>query len=240
MTILPAAGIKICALFLNDKVRGFLTAKLHNLYLRPMTPILEIISQQQLPGWLLLKNATLGRAEGFGQRVSGFDAYWWEDSFEKISQHLPVPVLLETREARELATWRFSEDEINAGRFTFDTLPNALLNEGNDKEEFGSSWTIFWVVPPDKDRIIALVCDALSALAGDGKILDIHISQVWKSRVNRLFVAHRDDLDSFQLMEIHEAVENELVVAVNALENAPEEAAWDILNDDFPWEEDFD
>jgi hypothetical protein len=226
-------------IFLNDKMKGFLRAKLHNLYLRPMTPILEIISKQQLPGWLLLKNATLSRAEGFGQRIGGFEEYFWENSWEKISQHLPQPVLLANREARELAAWRFSEEEIQAGRFTFDTLPNALLNEGNDKDVFGSSWTIFWVVPPDKDRIIALVCEALTTLSGDSKILDIHIDEVWKTRVNRLFVAHRDDLDSLQLMEIHEAVENELVDAVNAMENAPEEAAWEILNDDFPWDEDF-
>ncbi|MEZ5172385.1 MAG: hypothetical protein R2850_02440 [Bacteroidia bacterium] len=53
-----------------------------------MTPVLEIISQKELPGWLLLKNAGIGRAEGMGQRISGFDAHFWETSFGSVLAHI--------------------------------------------------------------------------------------------------------------------------------------------------------
>jgi hypothetical protein len=202
-----------------------------------MTPVLEIISKQQLPGWLLLKNASLSRAESFGQRISNFDAHHWASSWEDVSANLPVPILQNNREARELASWRFSDEQIAQGDFTFDTLPEALLNEGNDREVFGESYTIFWVVPANAEQIISLVCDALNSLAGEGKILDIHLAEVWKTRVSRMFVAHNDDLDSFALMEIHQAVDEGLIDAVNALPNAPDEGAWEILNDDFPWDD---
>ncbi|MCB0819536.1 MAG: hypothetical protein KDC13_02850 [Bacteroidetes bacterium] len=205
-----------------------------------MTPVLEIISQKELPGWLLLKNAGIGRAEGMGQRISGFDAHFWETSFEAILAHIPKPVLLNNKEARELASWRFSDEEIAEGRFSFDTQPNALMNEGNDKDVFGESWSVFWAVPADKDLIIKYVCDALVELAGDGKINESHIEQVWNSRVSRMFIAHNDDLDGFALMEIHQAVDEELIEAVNQLPCAPDESAWEVLEDDFPWDDEDD
>ncbi len=201
-----------------------------------MTPILELLADKELPGWLLIKNAMISENGGEGHRITSYDEHFWSLSYEEVKAKIPVPKLLDTREAKELVSYRFSEDDISAKNFAFDDLPNSLMNEGNDKEIFGESWTLFWVVPPDKDRVIEIIVNHFKGITAD-KISSDHIKSVWESMVDRMFFRHKDDLSVLDLLELHQGVNEELISAINALEIAPDEESWDILNEDVFWDD---
>ncbi|MEX1189186.1 MAG: hypothetical protein WED33_08005 [Bacteroidia bacterium] len=201
-----------------------------------MTPILELLADKELPGWLLIKNARISEGNGDGHRITAYDEHIWSTSYEEIKAQIPKPVLLGVREARELALYRFSEEDLATSNYAYDDFPNSLMNEGSDREIFGESWTLFWVVPPDKDEVIKLVCDHLKSVAKD-KITPEQISECWESRVERLFVRHKNDLGVLELLELHEAINEELIPAINSLECAPDEDSWDVLNEDVFWDD---
>jgi hypothetical protein len=202
-----------------------------------MTPILELLADKELPGWLLIKNASISENAGEGHRITSYDEHHWSTSYNEIKALIPTPELINTREAKELISYRYSEEEIANKNFAFDDLPNSLMNEGNDQEIFGESWTLFWVVPPDKDRVIEIVVNHFKSLASE-KISSEQIKAVWESMVDRLFFRHKDDLSVLDLLELHQGVNEELIPAINVLENAPDEESWDVLNEDVFWDDD--
>jgi len=201
-----------------------------------MTPLFEVLADKPIPGWILIKNAVIAGNDGSGHRIASFDEHYYSTSFEELKEKMPKAVLQNTREAKEYASYRFSEAEIKAGDYHFNDLPISLMNEGSDRELFGESWTLFWIVPPNKDEVIKLVCDYLSENS-DGKISADSILTCWNERVNRLFFRHNEQLDMTELMHLYQDLHDELIPAVNALECAPDEESWEILNEDVFWDD---
>lgn len=202
-----------------------------------MTPILELLADKELPGWLLIKNAIISQGDGMGHRITSFESHFWSNDYEEISSMIPKPKLLNTREAKELASYRYTDEEIAEEQFAFDDLPNSLMNEGSDMDLFGESWTLFWVVPPDHQEVINIVSSHLKAGAQE-KITSEQISACWKSMIDRMFFRHADDLSTLDLLELHQQVNDELIPAINALDVAPDEEAWEVLNEDVFWDDD--
>lgn len=202
-----------------------------------MTPLFEVLADKPIPGWILIKNAIIAGDDGSGHRISSFDEHHYSTSFDELIAKMPKAILQDTREAKEYASYRFSEAEIKAGEYQFNSLPIALMNEGSDKELFGESWTLFWVVPPSKDEVIELVCAYLRENAEEKISADL-IHTCWDERVNRLFFRHNEELDMMELMHLYQDLHDELIPAVNALECAPDEENWEILNEDVFWDDD--
>jgi hypothetical protein len=202
-----------------------------------MTPLFEVLADKQLPGWLLVKNAVISGDDGSGHRIASFDEHYFSDSFDELKAKMPKARLADTREAREYASYRYDEAAIKAGSFEFNDLPISLMNEGSDRELFGESWTMFWVVPPNKDEVIKLITDYLTANA-DGKISSDLIHTCWNERLNRLFFRHNEELEMEELMYLYQDLHEEVIPAINALECAPDEESWEILNEDVFWDDD--
>jgi hypothetical protein len=200
-----------------------------------MTPILEFLQEKQLPGWLLVHNANLV-TEAAGLRIASFDEAFWSDSFDELGAKIPKAHLKNSKEAKELAGYRFSEEELKQGDFSFDTMPAALMNEGNDKDLFGESWTMFWVAPAEAETTIALISHALESGA-TGKISPEQIKQCWIERVDRIFFRQPEDMEVMDLLQLHEDFNEGLIPAINALDCAPDEESWEILNEDVFWDD---
>lgn len=202
-----------------------------------MTPFLEFLSDKPAPGFALLKNARISYTGGEGYRVSGFEEAWWSGSYVELRAMLPRPVLLSTREARELASWKYSEAELQAADFQFDDQPMSLASESSDMELFGESWVIFWVVPPDKEHVINILINTLQQEA-KGEISGEQLKETWDTYVNRIFFQHEGEQSLLDLTLLLEEIHTDLVGRINALPEAPAEESWEALNDfSFPDEE---
>jgi hypothetical protein len=195
-----------------------------------MTEFQQFLKEYNPPGFVLLKNAQTKFVAQMGFQVSTFEDAKWSDSFDLLWQSIPTPKLLQTKEAKELAIWRFSEDEINDAHFTFDTLPESLVSEAADLKIFGESYTIFWIAEPDEEWVISAVLRQFQK-HGDARIDGQRIRQVWNETVNRIFFVKREESD-FDLHLLYEDMVENLIERINALPNAPLAEDWEILNED--------
>lgn len=196
-----------------------------------MTPFLNFLADKKLPGWAMLHNARLSYHPREGHRVSHFDEVFWSESIEELRAKIGTPVLLNNREAREMAMYRFGEEELKAGNFRFDDMPGALTSESSDMEIFGESWVIFWVCPPDLDFITHYLLDKLEAEAGE-RIEAQQIKEVWDDYLHRIFFFHKGEGDMVELTLLYDSVQDTLMEQINASEKAPAESAWEILDED--------
>ena len=64
------------------------------------------------------------------------------------------------------------------------------------------------------------------------------IKATWHEKLNRLFFYFTGEADTIHLAMIQEEIEEDLIEAINNLPNAPDESAWEILNEDIFWGED--
>lgn len=195
-----------------------------------MTPFLSYLADKALPGWALLRNARISFHPQEGHRVSSFDAVYWSESIAELRSKIPQPTLLQTREALEMAGFRFAEEDLAAGNFSFDDLPSSLMSESSDMEVFGESWVIFWVVAPDLDMIVDYLTDKLEREAGE-RIEAPQLRDIWDDYVNRIFFRHDGDGDLLQLTLLYDQVQEALIERINASDKAPAESAWDILDE---------
>jgi hypothetical protein len=170
-------------------------------------------------------------------RISGFDESHYADSCGALQLMIPSPKLLETREAREQASYKYSEKELKEANFVFDDLPVSLTNESSDRELFGESYTIFWVVPADKEVIMELLLADFKANP-EHQITAEQIKATWQEKLNRIFFHFTGEADTIHLAIIQEEIEEDLIEAITSLPNAPEESSWEILNEDIFWGED--
>jgi hypothetical protein len=201
------------------------------------SPFLEYLADKQIPGFALLKNVTIENVPRKGMRISGFDESHYADSYGVLQQMLPIPSLLSTREAKEQASYKYSEKELKEANFVFDDLPVSLTNESSDRELFGESYTIFWVVPAEKELILELLLADLKANS-ESQITAEQIKATWHEKLNRLFFHFSGEADTIHLAMIQEEIEEDLIEAINNLPNAPDESSWEILNEDIYWGED--
>ena len=201
------------------------------------SPFLEYLTDKQIPGFALLKNVTIENVPRKGMRISGFDESHYADSYGALHQLIPIPKLLETREAKEQASYKYSEADLRAANFVFDDLPLSLTNESSDRELFGESYTIFWVVPADKEAIMELLLADFKANP-ESQITAEQIKALWQEKLNRLFFHFSGEADTIHLALIQEELEEDVIEAINNLPNAPEESAWEVLNEDIYWGED--
>jgi hypothetical protein len=201
------------------------------------SPFLEYLSDKQIPGFALLKNIRIENVPRKGIRISGFDESHYADSYGALHQMIPIPKLLDTREAKEQASYKYSESDLRNANFVFDDLPVSLTNESSDRELFGESYTIFWVVPADKEVILELLLADFKANP-ESQITAEQIKTTWNEKLNRLFFHFTGEADTIHLAEIQEEIEEDLIEAINSLPNAPEESAWEVLNEDIFWGED--
>ena len=201
------------------------------------SPFLEYLADKQIPGFALLKNVTIENVPRKGMRISGFDESHYADSYSALQQLIPSPKLLDTREAKEQASYKYSKAQLSAAQFIFDDLPVSLTNESSDRELFGDSYTIFWVVPAEKEVILELLLADFKANP-EGQITAEQINATWQEKLNRLFFHFTGEADTIHLAVIQEEIEEDLIEAINSLPNAPEESAWEILNEDIFWGED--
>jgi hypothetical protein len=201
-----------------------------------MTTLLQYLEDKPLPCWVLLKNANLKFTLGKGYLITDYEEIEWSPFFEPLVSKMPPPVLQNTREAKELASYRFSEEELKAEVYRYDNLPAALLNEANDREIFGESWTIFWVIPPDKEAVISLVCDKLEKEA-HGKISAEQLKNLWDSCIDRIFIRYEENAEITEVAMLMQDLQEELIERISSLDKAPNEEAWEVLNEDEFWNE---
>ena len=201
------------------------------------SPFLEYLADKQIPGFALLKNVIIENVPRRGMRISGFDESHYADSYSALQQLIHIPKLLETREAKEQASYKYSEADLRDANFVFDDLPLSLTNESSDRELFGESFTIFWVVPADKEVIMELLLADFKAYP-ESQITAEQIKTTWHEKLNRLFFYFTGDGDTIHLALIQEELEEDLIEAINNLPNAPDESAWEVLNEDIYWGED--
>jgi hypothetical protein len=201
------------------------------------SPFLEYLADKQIPGFALLKNVTIENVPRKGMRISGFDESHYADSYGALQQMLPIPSLLSTREAIEQASYKYSDKELKEANFVFDDLPLSLTNESSDRELFGESYTIFWVVPAEKEVILELLLADFKANP-ESQITAEQIKAIWHEKLNRLFFHFTGEADTIHLALIQEEIEEDLIDAINSLPNAPDESAWEVLNEDIYWGED--
>ncbi len=202
-----------------------------------ITPFFEFLADKELPGFALLKNTRIQSVARLGNRISQFDEAHWATSYQELCVMLPIPHLLETREAREQAAYKFSEEDLKTGHFQFDDMPIALTNESSDRELFGECYTIFWVVSTDKQNILEHLLNDLQTPEGE-KISSEMIKKLWDEKVNRIFFHYTGDVDAVEHALLQEELHEELIEAINALPNAPEESSWEVLNEDVFWGDD--
>lgn len=202
-----------------------------------MTPFMQFLSDKSLPGYALLKNAKTKLVPGVGYQVQSFDDIQWNIKIEPLLELLPKPELLSGKEARELAAWRFSEEEINNQQFNFNTLPSALLNEAGDMEIFGCAYTLFWVAEPDTDWLVNAVIACFNSNPSE-KISAEQLKQVWGNTMDRLFF-RQSGQEGVELHILADEMIDEVIAAINALPNAPNPEAWDALNEEPDWGDDF-
>jgi hypothetical protein len=195
-----------------------------------MTEFQRFLQHYTPPGFVLLKNAQTKFVAQMGFQVSSFEEAKWSDSFDTLCQSIPSPKLIQTKEAKELAAWRFSEEAINHAQFTFDTLPESLVSEAADLKIFGESYTIFWIAEPDEEWVISKVLNAF-AKEGNARIDAPCIQKVWNETVNRIFFVKREE-SAFELHLLYEDLVESLIERINALPNAPLPEDWEILNED--------
>jgi len=201
------------------------------------SPFLEYLADKQIPGFALLKNVTIENVPRKGMRISGFDESHYADSYGALQQLIPIPKLLDTREAKEQASYKYSEADLRTANFVFDDLPLSLTNESSDRELFGESYTIFWVVPADKEVIMELLLADFKANP-ESQITAEQIKATWHEKINRQFFHFTGEADTVHLAMIQEELEEDLMEVINQLPNAPDESAWEILNEDIYWGED--
>jgi len=205
-----------------------------------MTPFLEFLSDKILPGFAMLKNASVNLIPGQGHRVTRFEEAFWSNDIGSLRSQIPTPQLQATKEAMELIHYKFSEEELSKKHFHFEDEPSALLSESNDKEIFGESWTIFWVVRPQKEEIISIVLTELEKGAEE-RISAGQIEEVWDNKINRVFFRHDEEVDDLvELTLVYEELQEELIKRVNESTKAPLPESWEILNEDYLWSEDED
>ncbi len=195
-----------------------------------MTDFQQFLQDFKPPGFVMLKNAQTKFVAQMGFQVSTFEDAKWSDSFDALWQSIPTPKLIQTKDAKELAAWRFSEEEINRAHFTFDTLPESLVSEAADLKIFGESYTIFWIAEPDEEWVISEVLNQFQK-HGDARIDAQRIRQVWNETVSRIFFVKREE-SAFDLHLLYEDMVENLIARINALPNAPLADDWEILNED--------
>lgn len=202
-----------------------------------MTPFMQFLIDKSLPGFALLKNAKTKLVPGLGYQVQDFDEIQWNSKIEPLLDLLPKPELLSGKEARELATWRFSEVEISNKEFIFNTLPSALLNEAGDREIFGCAYTLFWVAEPDTQWLVNAVISYFPSDSTE-KISAELLKTVWGNTMDRLFF-RQSGQEGMELHMLADEMIDAVIAAINALPNAPESDAWDALNEEPDWGDDF-
>lgn len=200
-----------------------------------MTDFQKFLHDYKAPGFVLLKNAQTKFVASLGFQVNSFDDAIWSNSFSELIQAIPNPTLLDTKEAKDLAKWRFSDDEIAAKNFQFDTLPESLVSESCDLKIFGESYTIFWIAEPDESWVIDAVLPYFET-PNNNQIEAPQIERVWNETVNRIFFIKRDQ-SAFDLHVLFEELIENLIERINALPNAPTPEAWEVLNEDPFWDE---
>jgi hypothetical protein len=201
------------------------------------SPFLDYLADKQIPGFALLKNVTIENVPRKGMRISGFDESHYADSYGALQQLIPSPKLLGTREAKEQASYKYSEKDLEEANFVFDDLPVSLTNESSDRELFGECFTIFWVVPAEKEVILELLLADFKANS-EIQISAEQIKATWNEKLNRIFFHFTGEADTIHLAMIQEEIEEDLIEAITSLPNAPDESAWEILNEDIFWGED--
>jgi len=201
-----------------------------------MTPFQEFVKQHKAPGFILLKNARTRFVSSVGYQVSAFDDAHWNEALQPLMDQIPKAQLLQSKEARELATWRFSDMEIKEGQFTFDTFPASLLSETTDLDLFGASYTIFWIAEPDADWIIGSVLSRFEALPQEIKIAKENIRDIWHETIERIFFYPHRDIETELFLKFDEVID-EIVARINALPNAPLPDDWNVLSDENFFEE---
>ena len=205
-----------------------------------MTSFLEFVSDKPLPGFAMLKNARVDLIPGQGHRVTNYEEAFWSDDIESLRSQIPGPLLQSTKEARELIQYKYSEDELRDKSFYFEDEPTALLSESNDREIFGESWTIFWVVRPDKEEIISLILTELEGGA-DERISAAQLEEAWDNKVNRVFFSNDEKVeDLLELTLVYEELQEELMDRINESPKAPLPESWEILNEDYLLSDDED
>lgn len=200
-----------------------------------MTDFQRFLQDYNAPGFVLLKNAQTKFIATLGFQVHSFDDATWSDSFSKLLTTVPNPTLLENKEAKELAGWRFSEAEIAARDFQFDTLPESLVSESSDLKLFGESYTIFWIAEPDENWVIDAILPHFET-PDNTQIEAPLIQRVWNETINRIFFMKREQ-NALDLHLLYEELIENLIARINSLPNAPAPEAWEILNEDPFWDE---
>ncbi|MFN5318621.1 MAG: hypothetical protein ACK5CY_07250 [Bacteroidia bacterium] len=201
-----------------------------------MTPFQEFVKQHKAPGFILLKNARTRFVSSIGYQVSTFEDAQWNEQIQPLIDQIPKAQLLPSKEARELASWRFSDEEIQDGQFTFDTFPASLLSETTDLDLFGASYTIFWIAEPDTDWIINAVLLRFEALPQESIITKEYIRDIWNQTIERIFFYPHRDIETELFLKFDEVID-EIVSRINALPNAPLPESWNVLNDEDFFEE---
>ena len=202
-----------------------------------MTAFMQFLADKPLPGYALLKNAKTRLVAGFGYQVYAFDDAQWSPTIAELQSTLPKPSLLSTKEAKELASWRFSEDEIRNQHFSFNTLPSALVNEAGDQELFGESYTIFWAAEPNTDWLVNAVCSLFPANSSAAISAD-ELREVWGNTMDRLFFRQSCE-DGLELHLLADEMIDAVIEAINKLPNAPDPSAWEALNEEPDWGDEF-
>ena len=71
----------------------------------------------------------------------------------------------------------------------------------------------------------------------ESQITAEQIKATWQEKLNRLFFHFSGEADTIHLALIQEEIEEDLIEVINSLPNAPDESAWEILNEDPFWDE---
>lgn len=197
-----------------------------------MNILQEFLKDKDLPGWLLIHNARLEMISDGSLMVSDASQLYWSHNFDELQKQIPSAKVMATPEAKELASYRFSDDELKNGTFQFNNFPMALADEGNDFDIFGECYTIFWVCEPELEKVCELLMKTFSNKCS-GKVLPEHIRWFWNDYLDRIYFRTSGEADPFQLATLQDDIITNIIDAINALPEPPEEEAWNVLNEWF-------
>lgn len=194
---------------------------------------MAFVPPEELPVFALFKNLVL--EDGYEPDAGIRDYEWMKTnrSLEPLQDQIPQPEFPEAQEQVDLLYEKFGdvlpEDE---DEYWFDDSPQQLNEEIQDTSIFGETYTIAWLCPPDKKRVMSALMEHLKEATDQYRetVSADHLLVVWEEFIDRiLFVADQPINYGSQLIT---EIKEELPARINKLPNAPTEADWDRFNEE--------
>jgi hypothetical protein len=183
---------------------------------------------EELPVFVLLKNLVMEDGYSEDSVISSFEWYKTSKNLKELQAMIPRPKFPKAEEKLDLLYVKFGdvlpEDKDD---YYFDDAPAQLDDDISDIEIFGESYTILWVCPADKEKIIAAILEHLKKVTDNYKrdVDENNLFDVWSNYLERMWIYARDK-ETFAVQVVSE-IKEELPELIARLPNAPDDHTWD-------------